>query len=44
MNIYQTQSYVINGIIYKDIIYKNDNSVMWNLGTLRTLNLYLYTD
>jgi hypothetical protein len=44
LNLYQTQTYVVNGILYKDLIYKNDNSAMWNLGSLRTLKFYVYVD
>jgi hypothetical protein len=34
----------MSGITTRDLIYKNQSSVWWNLGSLRNLNMYLTVD
>lgn len=45
LNLYQVNSSINpQGIQYRDLIYKSEGNVMWELGTLRNLNFLLYLD
>ena len=37
LNLYSVTINQINGLVQRDIIYKNDSCLNWDLGTLRTL-------
>lgn len=37
MNLYNIANYEMNGITYRDLIYRNETTAMWPLGTLRDL-------
>lgn len=34
----------VNGMIQRDLVYKNDVQAMWNLGTLRNLRFQVFVD
>lgn len=37
LNLCSVDTRVTNGIVSRDLIYKNDSSAMWNMGTLRNI-------
>lgn len=37
LNLYSVTVNQINGLVQRDIIYKNDNTLNWDLGSLRAL-------
>lgn len=45
LNLFQVSSSINpQGIQYRDLIYKSEGNIMWDLGTLRNLSFVVYLD
>lgn len=44
LNLSNVSTTMINGVIYRDLVYTNSQGVTWNLGLLRTIELEVYID
>ena len=44
MNLSSITVHQINGVVSRDLVYKNDVSCQWSLGLLRNLKISVYLD